>query len=129
MQGKLRLDISIVFAAFLLCGIALAQLQEPGTIPTVPGQTNSRVPFGQSQGQGQDQDPIMRRAQIEAAKRQNADRQKKLVADTDKIVKLAQELKANVDSGNRDALSVAEAKKIEEIEKLAKSVKDRMRME
>jgi hypothetical protein len=129
VQGKSGLEIGVVFGAVLLCGMAVAQLQEPGPLPATPGQNAGRVPFGQGQGQGQDQDPIVRRAQLEAAKRQNADRQKKMIADTDKIVQLAEELKAKVDSGNKDTLSVAEAKKIEAIEKLARSVKDRMRMQ
>ncbi len=71
----------------------------------------------------------MRRAQEEAAKQRNLDRQKRLVADTDKLLQLAQELKTEVDKSNKDTLSVTVVKKAEEIEKLAKSVKERMKAE
>ena len=71
----------------------------------------------------------MRHAQEEAAKQRNLDRQKRLVADTDKLLQLAQELKVEVDKSNKDMLSVTVIKKAEEIEKLAKSVKERMKAE
>lgn len=61
------------------------------------------------------------------AKARNDDRQKQLVADTNKLLKLATELKAEVDKTNKDVLSVDVIKKADEIEKLAKSVKDRMK--
>lgn len=55
------------------------------------------------------------------------DRQKKLVADTDKLLALATELKADVSKTNKDVLSVDVIKKADEIEKLAHSVKERMK--
>ena len=61
------------------------------------------------------------------AKARNDDRQKQLVADTNKLLQLATELKADVDKTNKDVLSVDVIKKADEIEKLAKSVKDRMK--
>jgi len=57
----------------------------------------------------------------------NNDRQKKLAADTDKLLALAKELKEQVDKTNKDVLSVNVVKKAEEIEKLAKSVKSQMK--
>ncbi len=57
----------------------------------------------------------------------NSDRQKQLVADTNKLLSLATELKTEVDKTNKDVLSVDVIKKADEIEKLAKSVKDRMK--
>jgi hypothetical protein len=61
------------------------------------------------------------------AKLQNNDRQKRLVADTDKLLVLATDLKAQVDKSTKDTLSVDVIKKAEEIEKLAHSVKERMK--
>lgn len=66
-----------------------------------------------------------RLARMEKAR--NTDRQKRLVQDTDKLLTLAKELKEQVDKSNEDTLSVDVVKKAGEIEKLAKSVKDRMR--
>lgn len=57
----------------------------------------------------------------------NSDRQKQLVDDTNKLLELATELKTDVDKTNKDVLSVDVIKKADEIEKLAKSVKDRMK--
>ena len=50
-----------------------------------------------------------------------------LVADTQKLYQLTQELKAEVAKSNKDTLSIAVIKKAEEVEKLAKSLKERMR--
>jgi hypothetical protein len=47
--------------------------------------------------------------------------------DTDKLLKLSVELKAYVDKSDENVLSLDVIKKAEEIEKLAKSVKDKMR--
>ncbi len=61
------------------------------------------------------------------AKSRNIDRQKKLEADTEKLLSLATELKEQVDKTDKNILSVDVIKKADEIEKLAKSVKDRMK--
>ena len=61
------------------------------------------------------------------AERRNTDRQRMLVADTDKLLMLAQQLKADVDKSNKDELSIDVVKRAEQIEKLARSVKEKMR--
>ena len=63
----------------------------------------------------------------ELAKMRNEDRQKKLVADTEKLLALATDLKTQVDQSAADSLSEDGMKKVEEIEKLAHSVKERMK--
>ncbi len=60
-------------------------------------------------------------------KLRNSDRQKRLVEDTDKLLALATDLKAQVDKSTKDTLSVDVIKKADEIEKLAHSVKERMK--
>ena len=57
----------------------------------------------------------------------NAQRQKDLVRDTQKLYALASQLKADVAKSNKDTLSIDVIKKADEIEKLAKSVKDKMK--
>jgi hypothetical protein len=54
-------------------------------------------------------------------------RQAQLVADTNKLLELSQELKAEVAKSSKDTLSLAVVKKAAEVEKLAKSLKERMR--
>jgi hypothetical protein len=60
-------------------------------------------------------------------KARSVDRQKRLVADTDKLLALATDLKQQVDKTNQNILSVDVIKKADEIEKLAHSVKERMK--
>jgi hypothetical protein len=50
-----------------------------------------------------------------------------LRADTEKLYKLSQELKVEVEKSNKDTLSVSVIKKAQEIERLAKSIKERTR--
>jgi hypothetical protein len=49
------------------------------------------------------------------------------VEDTDKLLALATQLKQEVDKTNKDVLSVDVIRKADEIEKLAHSVKERMK--
>lgn len=56
----------------------------------------------------------------------NAERQKALVADTGKLLKLAAELDAEVGQSNPDALTAEQLHKVAEIEKLARSVREKM---
>ena len=67
------------------------------------------------------------RMEREMAKKANQERQADLKRDTEKLLKLAQELKESVDKTNASTLSVDVVKKAEEIEKLAHSVKDKMK--
>jgi hypothetical protein len=61
------------------------------------------------------------------ARMRNEDRQKRLVTDADKLLALATDLKVQVDQSTTESLSVDTLKKIDEIEKLAHSVKERMK--
>jgi len=56
----------------------------------------------------------------------NAERRRSLVADTNKLLKLAQELDAEVKSTSGDSLNSAELTKVAEIEKVAHKVKEKM---
>lgn len=60
-------------------------------------------------------------------KKANERRQAELKRDTDRLLKLSQELKAYVDKTNENVLSLDVIKKADEIEKLAHSVKVKMR--
>ena len=63
----------------------------------------------------------------EMEKKANEERQAELKRDTDRLLKLSTELKAYVDKSNENILSVDVIKKADEIEKLAHSVKTKMR--
>jgi len=60
-------------------------------------------------------------------KKANLDRQASLKSDTDKLLKLTGELKDYVDRSSENILSLDVVKKAEEIEKLAHSVKEKMK--
>jgi hypothetical protein len=62
-------------------------------------------------------------------KKANQQRQAELKRDTERLVKLSTELKQYVDRTNENILSLDVIKKADEIEKLARNVKTKMRGE
>src|SRR6266851_728685 len=91
----------------------------------MPGRGNIGLP--PIDGRDLTMDPLGPRLEEQQARTRNNERQKRLVADTNKLLSLATDLKQQLDKTNTDVLSVDVVKKAEEIEKLAKSVKDRMK--
>ncbi len=77
--------------------------------------------------QTEPEDPAKSKLEREMAKKANQERQAALKRDTDKLLKLATELKESVDKTNESVLSLEVVKKAEEIEKLAHSVKEKMK--
>lgn len=63
----------------------------------------------------------------ERLKERNKERQAKLKRDTDKLLAVATELKEYVDKTNENVLSVDVVRKADEIEKLAHSIKEKMK--
>jgi len=61
------------------------------------------------------------------AKRANQEREAQLKRDTERLFKLATELKDYVDKTDENTLSLNVIKKADEIEKLAHSVKEKMK--
>jgi len=135
LPGKLRPAFRVVLAGLLLPwlpggGRAMAQGQQQPQAPVPQTPASGRVPFGQ--GPEAEPDPNFRHAQEEAARKRNIDRQLRMVAEANKLVQLAQELETEIDKSGNDgkgAVPVSTARKLEEIEKLAKSVRDRMKAE
>ncbi len=74
-----------------------------------------------------DEPPAVEQIQKEMEKKANQQRQADLKRDTDQLLKLATELKQYVDKTNENVMSVDVIKKADEIEKLAHSVKTKMR--
>lgn len=58
----------------------------------------------------------------------NAERQKSMISDADKLLKLATELNQEIARSNAGDLSAAQLHKVAEIEKLAHNVRDKMVM-
>ena len=74
-----------------------------------------------------DEDEARSRITRDMEKKAAKDRVAALKRDTDKLLKLSVELKAYVDKSDENVLSLDVVRKAEEIEKLAKSVKDKMK--
>jgi hypothetical protein len=74
-----------------------------------------------------DEDEARARISAEMAKKAAKERVVALKHDTDKLLKLSVELKEFVDRSDENVLSLDVIKKAEEIEKLAHSVKDKMK--
>jgi membrane protein involved in colicin uptake len=90
-------------------------------------QNNLPYPQGPLQQKPGAVDESRLKIEREMAKKANQERQANLKRDTEKLLKLSTELKEYVDKTNENMLSVEVVKKAEEIEKLAHSVKDKMK--
>jgi len=108
----------LAFCVFLLTFTPGARLagQEPS--PPHPF-TRQQSPFDDSI----ERDPALAARQLRA---RNADRQKSIVADTVKLLKLARELNTEMETGNPGTLTQVELRKLAEIEKLARDVRQKM---
>ena len=93
------------------------------------GQGSAQFPGLGSRPGLADEHENQERAKMERdmAKKANRERQVQLQRDTDHLLKLATELKQYVDKTNEHTLSLDVVKKAEEIEKLARSVKEKMK--
>ncbi len=74
-----------------------------------------------------DEDEGRARLAADIAKRAAKERVAAIKTDTDKLLRLSVELKQSVDKSDENVLSLEVIKKAEEIEKLAKSVKEKMK--
>jgi hypothetical protein len=99
--------------------------QQPTTQRGSPGALPGSLP-GTMPG-GEEPSPETEQMERRQALARNADRQKQLVKDTDKLFALASELKTEVAKTNKDTMSIDVIKKADEIEKLARSVRDKMK--
>jgi hypothetical protein len=93
--------------------------------PTPPGMPGTGRPG--LQGDDEPMSPTMKQLNEQQANKRNDLRQKLIVDDTARLLTLAQQLKEDADKGKISPSSVAFAKKVDEIEKLAKAVKEKMR--
>jgi hypothetical protein len=97
-----------------------ASIQQNGSY--VPNAVN-RMPDANDRDKMQQQQTNEDR--IEAA---NAERKKQISADSDKLLKMATDLKDELDKTSKDTLSVSTIHKIDAIEKLARDMKDKLRL-
>lgn len=116
-----------IYLLALLLLIPLLCLSLPGAqFPQLPD-ASSPSPRMSGRGRGAPEDEARIRIQKDMEKKANEERQRQLQNDTEKLLKLANELKEYVDKSNKDVLSLDVVKKAEEIEKLAHNVKEKMK--
>jgi hypothetical protein len=121
-------------AAGLALGLALLlAFAPPGRAQMAPANPNPQAPqpYADTGGAKQDRefttfpdnDPaaIARRLRL-----LNAERQRSMVSDADKLLKLARELEVEISRTNPELLTEEQLRKIAKIEKLAHSVRDKM---
>ncbi|WP_263385371.1 hypothetical protein [Granulicella arctica] len=116
--------LATVMLGMVLCGVADAALAQLSTPTGIPPQS-ARTPYGAKSRE--DENPMAPNAMEQIEKGRQTERQKKLIADTDRLLALANELKMDMDKTTKDAMSIQVIKKAEEIEKLARNVKERMK--
>jgi len=106
----------MVLMCLLTAALPLVSLREPAQ---QPGSPLSQPPTPE--------DKARAKLEKDMAKKRNQERQAELKRDTDKLFQLSAELKHYVDKSNENTLSLDVVKKAEEIEKLAHSVKEKMK--
>ncbi len=111
--------------ALLFVGI-FGFTQNPGMMPG-PARQSPRITDPQFDKHRNGDGSAAQQLERDQEKRRNKDRHAKLKSDTDKLLSLATELKQYVDKTNENVLSLEVMKKAEEIEKLARQVKEKMR--
>ncbi len=113
---------------FLLCIASWAQ-QADRPNPTASLSPIEAQKMAASREARNDITPASMQARFEQQQIANmvAERQAQLQRDTDKLVALTTELKQHVDKAGRNILSMDVIKTAQEIQKLAKSVQDKMK--
>jgi hypothetical protein len=112
-----------------LAAIALAPVVGQGLLqstahpPRLPQQQLNRIPDANQQN-----DINGQQAQKQSFEAANAERKKQIAEDSAKLLKLATDLKTEVDKTNKDTLSLNVIRKADEIEKLAHDVKEKMKL-
>lgn len=106
--------------------LLLAVLLGASSPPCLAQAPKPTVPPGQDINQSS-KDPDRVELEKQMLKKANQERQAQLKHDTESLVKLTSELKQYVDKSSENTLSLEVIKKAEEIERLARSVKEKMR--
>ncbi len=121
-----------VVAALLLCVLLMAVPSWPQDAPATPDPSEAGLASlgGTPAAQGRapvppPPTPAEIEAQKYAAKLRNQERFAKIKKDTDQLLELATQLKKSVDQASDQTLSLEVIRKAEQIEKLAKQVRQK----
>lgn len=95
--------------------------------PQLPSSTQATDPFGAENQKMKGGDISIGPSTAKLNEMRNIERQKRLVSDTERLLALATQLHQDVEKTDQHILSMDVVKRAEEIEKLAHSVKERMK--
>jgi len=126
LSPALRLGRAAIILAALAACIAAGNPGQQSANPADHGYlipAANRMPDANDQMQMHDQES--KKQSYSAA---NVERKKQISDDSAKLLKLATELKSEVEKTNKDTLSVGVIRKADEIEKLAHNVKEKMKL-
>jgi hypothetical protein len=116
---------------FVLAGLVVATLaafagQQPvQSPPPSPSSTDSTATTPGVHAQGDASERQAGKQNLDAA---NAARKKQAAADSERLLKLAADLKAEVDKTNQDTLSLTVIRKSSELESLARAVREKAKL-
>lgn len=110
----------------LMGGTGRPQLGRQQPVTTIPGQQTKPDPLDPL-SKDRKEDGLPAAIGERQAKARNDERQRRLVSDTDKLLELATSLHDDVAKTDKNVLSLDVVRRAEEIEKLARSVKERMK--
>jgi hypothetical protein len=88
-----------------------------------PREFNRPAPMPTDPSASDNYDPTMMERRLNAL---NRERQKEMISDTNKLLKLAMELNTEIAANNTGTLTWDQQRKMAEIEKLARNVKEKM---
>lgn len=120
VRPRFNVAMAALVLAFAATLLSWAQYGPAGSGPV------GNPPGIRTQGGGDttvETDPIWGEQHLRAL---NVERHKSMVSDTDKLLKLARQLDAEIASNSTDELTPQELHKVAEIEKLARNVKAKM---
>jgi hypothetical protein len=112
----------LCFSLLVLNPLPLHAAAQQQSTPPATTRRDMGVPPGDK-----DEDDARAHITHEMEKKAAKERVAAVKNDTDKLVKLSEELKSYVDKSDENVLSLDVIKKADEIEKLAKSVRDKMK--
>lgn len=121
----------LLLKAFFSRGAGLAMLMALACNPMLRPQWNEEIHIPHSTpppglGGASIDDPTVARHQ---QKELNAERQKEMISESNKLLGLARELNHDVAASGTEVLTPDDLRKLAEIEKLARSVKEKMAVE
>lgn len=120
--------IRSVSAPILLCAV-MAASRPVGWAQIAAPVLGSPGPSDRSGRRSTDDDMDAARMALPAsyARMQNTERQRRLVTDTERLIYLTNQLKVSIETSGAEALTPEMLRQMDEIEKLARSVKNKMR--